>query len=706
MLMMGAADVLVWIQTIANGGVLIAQLVQMGSMLYLMNQITNGAWLLKQARKFCIEFDQIMVKYSEQIYGYFTDIVGGTLITPKIIDDLLSRVYIIVGIFIFFKIMMVAIKYMMNPQEFTDDKMGAQTLVKRVIIGSLVIIMIPLIFDKANDLQAAIIKDRVIEKIILPEDAYKKLIKTGSPGKDLSMMVFNGFFDWNDSVNKEKARTVYKNYEKVKAWNDLTLFNKDNINETVDDKYAINYIPIISTLAVGYLLFTLIKYAMEVAFRSFKLMFLQVISPFVIVNYMLDTSKEEVMKKWLNTTISTYILIFIRVMTLWLAVLICYYLNNGVSGTSLLNTDDPLLKSLIILALFAFLKELPKLISEIFGYNLQENETINGLMNQGVGIIKGFAMAGIARDLTKTSTYAGMAGSGLGAVGSGAGAGLSAGNQAKKNGLGKVSQGASIVGGSFTGLSSGFSSVSSMAGSVTSSSMGQTFLSPIAQTASAASHSAPIDPRTQAILDKDALPEKPDEKDVKVANNIANNQAFAQYKYGDNFDLSAPGYDENGQEIPNPMVTQMAEAVFDSLPDGSISSDKDTAMRIISNKINNTLSHEHMISNCSTENMARVMTKVEADIVASSPSPTHVIDNNPTVSDTVIAETPSLTSSSPIYQGEPYVDLYGQEIYRDTIDNSPVSTPRNDAGSSNHTGRSEDISRGLESIIRERDKGE
>ena len=352
MLFMGVAD---WVQVALLTTSTALQGIQLWAIQSLMKNMLNGAWLLEQARKFCIEFDQILVKYAERVYSYFTDIVGGTLITPEIIDGLISRVYVIIGIFIFFKIMMVAMKYMLNPEQFSDDKLGAQTLVKRIIIGSVIIVTIPLIFNTANKLQHAIIKDRVIEKIILPEEAYKELIRTKNPGRDLSMLVFSGFFDWNDSVKPNAAKKVYNSYNKVQHYNDLTLFNKDYINEKVDEVYAINYVPLISTLAVGYLLFMLLKYAMEVAFRSFKLMFLQVLSPFVIVNYMLDTTQEEMLKKWTNATISTYIMIFIRVMTLWLATLLCYYLNNGVKGESLLNTSDPLLKTLIIMLFMPYL---------------------------------------------------------------------------------------------------------------------------------------------------------------------------------------------------------------------------------------------------------------------------------------------------------------------------------------------------------------
>lgn len=614
MLFAVVADVLTWIQTIANGGVLIAQLVQMGSMLYLMNQITNGAWIFKQARKFCIEFDQILVQYADKIYGYFVEIVGGTLITPEIIDGLMSRVYIIVGVFIFFKLMIVAIKYMVNPETFADDKVGANTLVKRVIIGSIIILFIPTIFSTAERLQKAIIGDRVIEKIILPADVYKEIIKTRNPGRDLAMLVFNGFFEWNDAIDSSQVKKVYNSYNKVKVYNDLTLFNKSYINEEKNDTYVINYIPIISTLATGYLLFMLVKYTLEVAFRSFKLMFLQVLSPFVIVNYMLDTSQEETMKKWLNSTISTYLIIFIRVMTLWLATLMAYYLKNGVSGDSVLNNPDPLLKSLIVLALFAFLKDLPKIISEIFGYNLQENETITGIMSTGVNVLKGFAMGKVAKNLARTQTISGMAASGLSSVGGLAGGAVQGQRESQKYGLGKKTTALNMISSGSAGAGGGISSVSSSAGAITSAYMGNTFMSPITQTASAASHSASADVRQLQVFDRNQFTgedkqnnntqAKSNNNEVTTINNNANinntaqqkqelaqkeensfiqelrnDPTIANYISGSNFNLNSSI--ENGlSTVNNPVIHKMSEKVYQDLGAPNGTSVRDIAVRM------------------------------------------------------------------------------------------------------------------------------
>lgn len=427
-------------QGIVSIAQMVAQGVQLIMMYNLMNNMVNGAWLLEQARKWGMYFDKILINYANQIYNYFIQILEGNLFTPTVIDGIMSRLYILVGIFIFFKLAALAIRYIAAPEQFLDEKAGGQQLIKRILIGSITIIMMPLIFDIAMSIQSAIISDNVIGKILLPDYIYAEIQRDKeNTGKNLGMMVLGGFFGWNETIAKTQDSIAWNEYNKVITYNDISLFNESKINNKVNDQYVFSYVPIISTLAVGYYLLTLIKYAMEVALRMIKLAFLQVIAPFSIVKYMLDPADNESLKKWLNTTISTYILIFVRMFTLWFMMMMAYYLKNGMPSSDgvvslITSSTDPVLKALIVIAMFAFLKELPKLLSDLFGYNLQENETINGVLNQATGAIKGLALGKVGMEAQKPMMYTGMAASGLGAASQGLGtAGKAFDNTGKKS---------------------------------------------------------------------------------------------------------------------------------------------------------------------------------------------------------------------------------------------------------------------------------
>lgn len=637
--MLGAAE---WIQVgqligvIATTGIQVAQTIAIRNLL---NNITNGAWLLEQARKWGMYFDKILINYSDMVYGYFQQIVKGTLITPSVTKELLSRIYIVIGIIIFFRLAMVAMKYMMNPEQFLDDKLGVQTLVKRAIIGSALIILIPTIFNTANKLQGYIIEDKIIEKVILPKDAYVQLTKAKNPGKELAMTVFQGFFSWNEAVPHDSAGKVYRQYERAIEYKNMNSFDDKNMTKKVGDEYVISYVPIISTLAVGYLLFMLVKYAMEVAFRSLKLVFMQLISPFVIVNYMLDPSKEETMKKWTNITVSTYLMIFIRVITLWFASLICYYLKNGIplsSGeTSLLNSNDNLLKALIILAVFAFLKDLPKIISEVFGYNLQENETISGIMSKGVGVLKGFAMGKVGLGFAKKQMGYNIASSLTGGAANTLGAFNRGRSDALKDGATKGQANLAGLAGAGNMLGSAGAGVTSIMGQTLSSSMGSTILSPISQAggiAANAEKSAPGHIHYNPSNDKKNDEEKPNisvETSNQMFNNVMNNPQLQRYVEGETISLM----DQNstlveGAKIENEVVNALSGGIHQQLENNNISvSREEVTSRVKELRNDHTLGID--FNKCDADNINTIMNKVYSDISAAASAATPAPNPSP-----------------------------------------------------------------------------
>ena len=137
-------------------------------------------------------------------------------------------------------------------------------------------------------------------------------------------------------------------------------------------------------------------------------------------------------------------------------------------------------------------KDLPKLISDIFGYNLQENETVTGIVGQGANIVKGFAMGKVGMDFAKRQAALGAASAAVGGIGSVAGGAGSAVADLKKANpnAGKGSLGlAAFAGGSSATIGS-IGSIQSTYGQTLSSSMGQSIAAPAAQAGSIAASNA------------------------------------------------------------------------------------------------------------------------------------------------------------------------------------------------------------------------
>jgi len=323
--------------------------------------------------------------------------------------------------------------------------------------------MTPTIFGLAMDLQGAIINDQVIEKVILSKDDY--LMATASKDKIGYMIgtnILQGFWNPNPSTKGLSLRNykdAIKNYDPSAA-PDINSGKILGMGE-----YDYNYFPILSTVVLGYTLYLIVKFCIDVALRGFKLGFLQMMAPIAIVDYITGGPEEGAFKNWLKACKGTYLMLFIRVISLWFVVFVTTLMNKtGNTKESLLyipkgGEPDYLLRAVIVIALLAFMMELPKLLSEIFGLDLEGDATVKGLMKSvaggfktvaGVGLAAGGAalggMFGAAKGVSK-----GIANRDhkqvLGALGGNAGGIL-------KAGLGQTRFGGALVG----GMSSGYGS--------------------------------------------------------------------------------------------------------------------------------------------------------------------------------------------------------------------------------------------------------
>lgn len=570
----------------------------------LLNNMVNGEWLLEQARKYGFYFDQLLIKYANQIYNYFTEILNGTLFTKDVIDHFTSRAYILVGIFIFFKLCILAIKYIAAPEQFLDSKTGGEQLIKRILFGSLIIIVLPMVFDIAMGIQSAIIKDNVIEKLILPNEVYEDIQKNkDNVGRRIGMTILNGFFGWNEVVMHDSD---YVNYQMVLQYEspEYIDYKKDMIEKDSNDNYKFSYVPIISTLAIGYFLLTLVRYTMEITYRSIKLLFLQIIAPFSIVKYMLDPADNDSLKKWLNTTISTYILIFVRMLTLWFIAMMTYYLKNGIpssDGTvSLLQSDtDGVLKALIVLGMFAFLKELPKLISELFGYNLQDNEAIGGILNQATGAIKGWATGVVGmKSMQDSHLYAWQT---VSAIGGGVASGAQAFNSHRDNKM-KLSDGkdpdraGSVASFISYGVAPGFNSITNMNAQMVSSNFGNSMLGPLTRQTQFATQMSPSDISFRSEAKKAEIA---GEHTAFTGTGGDSNDAFVSTALGEEIEQASK---EAGKEMAAGISTGISAGIADGMSKGvagipGVDPKNDNSQIVIPNPTNSPDSTTNYINN-------------------------------------------------------------------------------------------------------------
>lgn len=357
-----------------------------------------GTLIVQAIRILFFKIDEAIYNFITSVYGLLLEISDATFLTQDVLNVFFDRIYGLLGIFMLFKVSFSILTYIVNPDGLDDKSKGFPKLISNIIITLALLIFVPYVFKAAFQLQNIIIREEMIGKIVLgtssPKDDFN------SYGHMLSFETLRAFyyvdeedyegackgiyeenFDSPDCSNiigadvVNKVRQTYQNYD-VKSYLDLDLITAKATN----GQFAMNYTLILSTAAGVVVLFTLMSFCFDVALRSVKLGFLQLIAPVPIISRIDPKKGKEVFDKWVKSCITTYLDLFIRLLAIYFAVfVITLVIRNGaiVNSSNEAVAVSSLVKVFIILGALLFAKELPKLLSDIFGFDMKGKFSLN-----------------------------------------------------------------------------------------------------------------------------------------------------------------------------------------------------------------------------------------------------------------------------------------------------------------------------------------
>ena len=196
---------------------------------------------------------------------------------------------------------------------------------------------------------------------------------------------------------KELAQTylrgiVFNDIETLLYDNDLA--NAKLETETGQSKFVMKYSVLISTVAGIILLLIFINFCIEVAVRTIKLGFLELMAPIPIISYIDPKSAENgLFSKWLKMCVTTYLSLFIRLAAIYFAIFVIGEITSG--GIDL--TSSPLVTVFLILGALIFANQLPKMIEELVP-SLKGSGTfsLNPMKTIGASPLASAAVGGVA----------------------------------------------------------------------------------------------------------------------------------------------------------------------------------------------------------------------------------------------------------------------------------------------------------------------
>ena len=359
------------------------------------------------------------------LFNVFFTIANAQLFQGDVINTFYTRIQMILGIFMIFRISITLLQIIVNPDVFKDKQKGAGSIVMRIAVMLVLLTLIvpiegisesdpnPLnqqirtngiLFGFLNQVQNTVVQDNVLGKLILGynvDEGGSNLQLNGldSVGDVLTAEIAHAFITptLNDDADANVVITS-ENYEEVTACptdiapslNPAVTSGAllDHINTTCmvdgNETYAFEYIGFGGLVCSIVMTIIVIGFTLDIAVRAIKLALLRLIAPIPIISYISPgQEKDGSFGNWVKTLTSTYLSLFIRLIIIYFGIYLIILLRNGELVTWV---DTSVLANIfVIIGILVFMKEAPKFFQDMLGIKG------DGKLFSGIGTMLGAA---------------------------------------------------------------------------------------------------------------------------------------------------------------------------------------------------------------------------------------------------------------------------------------------------------------------------
>lgn len=323
------------------------------------------------------------------LYNLFLIIARAQILDNKYIQGVYTRVGMILGLFMIFKLLFVLIQTLVDPDKMSEKKNNPGKIIMRCIISVVLLGVTPSIFKFAYSFQNVIVggvsnSNNIIYRIIVADDEVED---AASFGNTLAADLYFSFFrESEEGILNEGIEIVDNDGEEVlqvKNYQYLKSSIKDGSMDFDDlvhylslregGRYVIKWDIVFSLIIAVIIIWILISYCISVALRVIQLSFLQLIAPIPILSYINDS--EGTFKKWTTQCLVTYSDLFIRVAIIYFVITLSGKIlsvledQTTLAASTGMSQDQPeyiWVKIFLLLGLLMFAKKVPDLIKELF----------------------------------------------------------------------------------------------------------------------------------------------------------------------------------------------------------------------------------------------------------------------------------------------------------------------------------------------------
>lgn len=323
-----------------------------------------------------------------------------------IVDTVRTKIYIVLGIVMLFKISASLINYMINPDQMTDKEKGASKLISRTVTMLALLIILPTIFTLLYKVQTVFLP--ILPRLILGKETTEVSENAAENANAMAVTLLQAFFHPYYSEEEGQEYAAIDGSKEITSLGDFVEHVNDGnamaiplLGQTAG--YSYEYRFLLSTIVGIVVLVLLIGITIDVAIRLFKMLVLEMLAPIPIMSYINPKSqKDGAFQNWLKELSRTFLDIFIKLGLIYLVLFFISELQNddlfvsygSAEGSGISPVRLLYLKVFLIIGLLMFLKQAPKFIRSILG--IKENKDGGSFLGNIAGGLAGFGSGAIS----------------------------------------------------------------------------------------------------------------------------------------------------------------------------------------------------------------------------------------------------------------------------------------------------------------------
>ncbi len=309
--------------------------------------------------------DAIVYQFVAEIYNIFIMIAESNIFSQETYQSFSQRIYAILGVFMLFLLAYALLQALVDPDQLTKGDKGIGKMVPTFVFSLVMIGILPIVFEFAYDVQNFILEENTIGVLVMGSDVANSdtPVYKNKFGVRLAYTALHTFLNQENACENAFNGITCEEMENQISQGSSNFMIILNMADAIADGEVV-YRWLFSTGVGLFLIYVIGTFTLDLAVRAVRLAFLQLIAPIPILMRVMPT-KNNMFNNWLKKTLSSFAEVFVRVFIMYMAVFFISKVElNWESGSGFTSAIANLL---IIMGIFMFVKEFPKLISDVTG---------------------------------------------------------------------------------------------------------------------------------------------------------------------------------------------------------------------------------------------------------------------------------------------------------------------------------------------------